>query len=80
MKTSGIRSEAHGYSDRGSGSDVTTTAYKGRGALPTETVVPKPQSSAQLKASYGLTSKVARGKNFSCLGVLFYFHLMVYQF
>ena len=47
LKDSGIRSEAHGYSDRGSGSDVTTTAYKGRGALPTETVVPKPQSSAK---------------------------------
>ena len=27
-----------------SGSDVTTTAYKGRGALSTEAVVPKPQS------------------------------------
>ena len=44
---SGISSGAHGYSDRDSGSDVTTTAYKGRGALPTETVVPKPQSSAK---------------------------------
>ena len=44
---SGIWSGAHGYSDRGSGSDVATTAYKGRGALPTETVVPKPQSSAK---------------------------------
>ena len=31
-------------SARDSGSDVTTTAYKGRGALSTETVVPKPQS------------------------------------
>ena len=47
LRFSGIWSGAHGYSDRGSGSDVTTTAYKGRGALPTETVVPKPQSSAK---------------------------------
>ena len=31
-------------SARDSGSDVTTTAYKGRGALSTEAVVPKPQS------------------------------------
>ena len=47
MSTSGTWSGAHGDSDRDSGSDVTTSAYKAWGALPTETVVPKPENPAQ---------------------------------
>ena len=47
MSTSGTWSGAHGDSDRDSGSDVTTSAYKAWGALPTETVFPKPENPAQ---------------------------------
>ena len=48
--TRGLRGPSDGVhvdSNRGSGSDATTPAYKARGARPPETVVPKPESTAQ---------------------------------